>query len=982
MAEEITLPESGDTDEDFKMSLTATIPIPATPVEGTGTPESKPLPDSPPLRQPTPIDVQDELVEEPAPEPDFTQKRSRAQRILESIEPAPALTKQDRAKKIVQDTETSAITDYMLGLNRAIGSGLDFIGAPISIPLEKLGLPFSSNGVQRFFEQTGSVAPASQEPDSAAFHAGKVAGETLMFSTVGGPLGRGVQAVQAPVRGAVRQFGRSAKQFFGQAARTQADKPLSTTGFELLSASTAGIGGFLAQERSDKVPEVLRPTALFLGQMLGGIAPSVVPARLVKVGAEQLRSKLFGKFFDKTAVKARVEKRLQENIEDPQEIIRNIDDPDVLPGIKKLASTAELSKSDLLLELQQSIVSAADKPLFENDIRIAQMSRIILESLAKQPVNVTSTKASLRANKRYMSELLDTVLEKAARDIDDQIGKLKPGTDASVASQVTRKVLGDVENLARVDESRLWGLVPANEIAWPSTTVRVLKEELLDSDRAKDIGNFLLTQTKNPKQKEDIFNLIGRLDPDNKQFVPGAFAKGAKLGELQTLRSRVLQEIRSEGAGDAPNQLRLRKLDAVADALLQDLGAAGATATTPESGQLIAEAIGFSRLLNDRFRKGPIGLLKGSSKSGTARVPDTLTLESTLGFRGPKAAENARQLIKAAKTRPGSPAADAPEAPEQLLLAMDNFIKGKFSQRAVSGGKVNRSSAEKFLVEYDELLRNFPETRRDIEQSINLGEIFIARGKKAKTIEQGIKGSLAALYIEKSPSAAFDQVRAMDPPQAQAEMKRLLKLVKKNSNGLAEEGLRESFVAWIYKKVVAGARDVNGDPLVSGFKFKDLMKEPSMDNMLKALFPTIEEQTMWRQLVNSTVLVEKAAGAKPSKAGIFTDAPNRVLMLIGRLFGASQGSRLADITGTGGIQMQAILSQEMQSRIKTNFQDPAAALLTEIMLSKDRELFKQFLTGMTKAQDVREVRRRLHSWLAGVFYDTGERAISEESEEQ
>lgn len=111
---------------------------------------------------------------------------------------------------------------------------------------------------------------------------------------------------------------------------------------------------------------------------------------------------------------------------------------------------------------------------------------------------------------------------------------------------------------------------------------------------------------------------------------------------MRGLQSKLREVARNSRSGDNANLNRARIADSLADAITDDIAL---TEGGEEVAGLVQAAVGYSRDLNNKFRKGTVGNLLGY-KQGAPKVPSGLVLENSIGVSGARAREALMILLK------------------------------------------------------------------------------------------------------------------------------------------------------------------------------------------------------------------------------------------------------------------------------------------------------------------------------------------------
>lgn len=862
----------------------------------------------------------------------------------------------------LEEIEQSSLRNSLVGINIGMAEMFD---APFELSAWILrqipGLEgVRGNPMATLFGATGSIPEEGTfDTESSAFQIGKVVGNSIAALPLA-PLGAGIQpaaqtakavGLGATVKGGARAVGKAI-------GETAVKAPVTFAASEIAAATGAGAGlDFTRKNFPDS------PTTQFLGAMLGGVAPALMPTRLVIKSGITIRS-MFKNVAQKGKVKAAEE--IQKAVIDLESASARIKNPDLLDDAA--ATAAQKTGDPGLMALERSIRNRSHKTLHEADEQIQRMADGIDDSLKASDEAIETTRATLQGQKDYTKNLVDANLKMAARNADEAIGKLGPSGTAEQANAIARREIEAVEELARVDERFLWDAVPRDVTVKASASTQVMRELFLKEFRSRTFKG-----RKNLPSDLDLEKFLGTFKTGKKKqkfFVGGALTKKASMGELQDLRSDVLREIRKQRSELAPNNQTIKILDDLQEALLLDMGAMTGGKGTAE-GDSLRLALDYSRNLNQTFNRGIMAKLKGVDKLGTVAIPEELTLVSAFSGKPEKAAENLRAIIRASKGVEGK----TPPSPD-MLGAMEDFIKTDFQKKVIRGGKINSFKAQQYLERNLKILDEFPEVRDDISRAIKTEDVRAIRQRRSEAFSANppvAKMSKATLFIEKTPRKMFESLEATRPEQFNAEVNNLLNKVNKDTTGEALEGLQDSFFDWIRTRAKGSGGEM--DKLLNTSKIAAIMGKILDKGQIERL----------RKITNSMKVVDTARSVKALDSAILEKGESKMLTTIMRIAGAKTGAGISAKTGggAGGLQSAAIMSERFKAvASKLNLTDPAAKLLIDAFEDDSGELLKMLLTEITSAKQLKEVNSKLNAWAAGVAYQTGDRSLAENTEEK
>lgn len=801
-------------------------------------------------------------------------------------------------------------------------------------------LPIGSRAIESGMRNIGVGVPeegerADEFGDVAMREIGAGIASLLPF---GGVARASQKAVQAGRGGAV-------KRTLAEAAETTGRRPITTSAVEAASIGGAGAGAGIGFETGKGTDS--QQALETLGLLAGGFSPAVLATApgAIKLGARATRAAIDP--FTRGGATFRAAKRTQQLAADPQQAARNIREDDILPEAEGLIPPALRTDESRLVGLQRALTD--EDPELERTLagRTAQAEQVARESgeqMGGAPADST---------RRFLSQRRDAAIErfqqKAGNAASRAQERLAQVDDASPEQQsrVVRDELETTMRAAQEAENQVWSKVPRD--------TRVVSRETRSAFDEIEAAQGKLSDPDDipPLIREGVERVSGR----------------ESVGELQTFRSRILREIRAERAKDAPNRQKIANLERMQTALLDDMSRAG---PRRKGGEQLQEALAFSRVLNERFRQGPVGRILGFERRGGPSVPAGETLARTVGRGREAGAENLDALRRAMGEGEGTDAAN--EAMDRVLRsaatpegrqALDRFLQSNFRLQAVNpDGTISPSAARQFLKRNKEVLDRMPETRERLEQaaeSQRAAERALKRSDRlTRTLQQKARSRLA-LYLDTTPERAMKRVIDSDNPSEAAQS--LLNSARKDPTGYATKGLKDEFVQTLMREAETGAVDEAGQRMISGRRMRRLMDNPQAQKVMQKVLSS-EERKRLRQIANTLARVESGSDRVPSVGKAMDDLASSILEIPSRILGARAGAGVGGASMAGGLQSAQILSARVRDLLRRMFSDKAREVLTDAV--QDDDLFRQLMTMPTSRQKVRKINRRLNAWLGAL----------------
>lgn len=796
-----------------------------------------------------------------------------------------------------------AVVPYAQSLNKGL---LSLAGMPTDIgnmALRAVGLPAMPGGgrdIQEAASRVGITAAPGEEPEGLGHRAAEIAGASAL--PVAGTLARGYQVASRGAQ-AVQNAGP-----FSKAAVMASERPGAALAFEGASIGGAAAGGEIAEAMypDSDIAEVI-------GELAGGFTPMAAMSgptvSLARKAGRGVTSALFP--FTETGGRIRAARHLQRNAEDPATALRGLSSDDVLPEVP--ITPARRTGDPRMVAMEESV--AGDAPDF------AKATREQLEGSQRQAQSAArgiggdsaATRQALEDRRRAVVASVEARAQKAAEDVQEAIRRMDPdATRPEIARAARQKVEAQLE-AAEQAEDQLWRQVDSSAPA--------------GMDRARQTFEEL-TQGRSKFADPDEIPAFLRRAMDK---VTG----DETVGDLQTLRSRILKEIRNERA-DVTREPDRRKIAALTDmqeSLLEDMQA------VERVSEPIATALAHSRKLNETFRKGQVGKLLGYERKGALHVAPEDTVKRILS--GEARGTNVREFLNA-----------APEAADDLR----KYLRASFLMQV--GDEPTSKAARQFFRKYDEVLQQFPDLSRELRNASLMGDYakrMGLRSDKTKRLAYNARKARASLYLDGQIGDEWKRVMRSDNP---ARMARSLRN-RVSGDKKAAEGLKSGLVEYLLDASKQGISEA-GEEIVSGARLANLLKKHR--NVLSSVGMSPAEQQRIQRAANTLRKLQ----TKPQPQGPsykVEDEPAFFLQLAGRLIGAKGGQRLAGGGFGSSLVMAQAGSANVLNKIRALTKDKATELVAQAMA--DKELFEALMTGPTARQaQQRKAAQTINAWLA------------------
>ena len=870
-----------------------------------------------------------------------------------------------------------------VGVAGTVGATVDIVSAMLGAfglgHEEPLG---GSRSIQRGLAALGlSVAPGEEENLGRAGRVGEVIGTVAAAGpalVAGGLKSAAKAAVPHKIPGALstrqivprnipgalstRQPG-TGSAVIQDIAETAVRSPKGFVAGEVTAATSAGLLGFEAAQRFPDEPGVQA-----MAEVIGGFGP-IAAVTTVKVATKVavfglelipfLGKRIVGgvrsfvSALTPTGSVTRAEARVRRSFEGlSEDIATRVGRKDVLEGAPLTA--AQKTEEAGLLALERSIMESTPELSLRRQGQLAEVNETIRNAMLEPVREIPTAKV-----KDYLGSLLDTRISMAAARAEERLAELGTKATREDINRIAREELLSAKSAARLQETQLHNSYPQNARVPTTVSQEAYNAAKLDLSQAQRAD-----LSKEARRALDPGKPTKEGKPSNKNFL----GDETEVKELRGLQSKLREEARTARKDGKFNKARIA--DEIAEAITDDIADA---AGGPEVREAVDVAVAFSRDLNTRFTRGAVGKLLGREGAGGVKTPESLTLETTVGARGPRAKVDTDALLEAVRVHvPPEIAARAGFSGDEAVMRghIEGFLIADFRRSAVDGGQVDVKAAQRWLSENQDVMARFPELRRSMERARVASEEFSVAELAANP-----KISRAAVFIKAPPGKEIERV--INTAKPKEAMEELVALARTDTTGQAEEGLKAAFLNFLLRRsevasqlTAVGARPGTGDiPFVSGSKMTKAINDPAVFEAMQGLY-TRAELGRINKIRQTALVLDRARGTSEAGEGIIGDEPNTLFSILGRVGGAQLGRMLARITGGGTVQTPGILAAHTKKLMISGVRDPASALLTDAI--GDEKLFKALLLPLDKPANVSIVRAKLNAWVLDVLIEQHE----------
>jgi len=856
-----------------------------------------------------------------APEENQQQSQPEMVRTARGLVPADMQGQGQTAARRGQAPDPSATPSALQRANRlgqsATTGAATLLGMPtdiVNFALDRVGLgEYKQIGGTEDLLELGSNLGITLRPgeeteglsERVAFELGAAALPTASFLR----LGKGAKSASAIISRSASETTNKVGAIT-QGARQAAARPGSTTALEATSATTAAAGAEFANK---VVPD--NEAAEAVGLLLGGFAPGFlsnfsVVGQLSSRAARFVTSPLTGE-----RGRQRAARRLQSRVADPARAARNLDEQ-AGSGLTPARATGE----ENLIDLE----SAVRRKYPEVEQQISDELQSAVDDLVQESRQIGSVSGQERVreileNRRdYLLGSLEVESAKAGEAYAVRLAQLGQDANSRQIQSAFDETVGTAYDSARATERQLWNNVDTDGIADFQNTARYFEGEKAKRSAAADPEDI-------PSYVEDLVNTD----------------ETPTVRYLQDFRSRVLQNIRSEKAKDAPNRNKIRLLTGLQENLLQDMqGAVGQS-------EALDSAISYSRDLNQRFMQGRVGKLLGFERSGASAVNPQDSIDFIL--RGGTPTTNVEQVFNA-----------VPESRENVA----DFLRNQYAVTSVTpDGRINKSKSNAFFNKYRSVLDTIPGLQDELRETASSGqrsEQLLRRKQSVEKLVKDPKKASLSLFLDKPVNEAMRDVLKSRKPALEAA--RIRRKVQQDPEAL--EGLKSSYVESVFETAKTGRLDEEtGEAIINGPKIINEVERTR--SAAKALGLSDEEIKRAEEIGRAISRANRRGNpelGQGSGGTIVGDFQNFFLDNVAAIAGARAGAVIGGGNAGSSIQAASRGSTALQKVFRFLTKDKAEEILIDA--HTDPKLYRDLLTAPTASPKKKDaLAKRINAYL-------------------
>jgi len=196
----------------------------------------------------------------------------------------------------------------------------------------------------------------------------------------------------------------------------------------------------------------------------------------------------------------------------------------------------------------------------------------------------------------------------------------------------------------------------------------------------------------------------------------------------------------------------------------------------------------------DKYKKGVTSDLFRQNRLGDSRIPDSAVMDSyfTSGKGGVERAQEFKRVF--------GNNSDA-------VSAMEDHITSKVALMARGDGTIDPNVVRKFNQRYKEVLKEFPNARRKINQYLEARKVTDDVMKQTAAQRDVAEKEIAKLYLDTAPERVINNVMAGRNPEQ--KLTQVIKTIGNNTE--ARNGLRRAFMDWMGKKITSKSQGLAGE---------------------------------------------------------------------------------------------------------------------------------------------------------------------------
>ena len=556
--------------------------------------------------------------------------------------------------------------------------------------------------------------------------------------------------------------------------------------------------------------------------------------------------------------------------------------------------------------------------------RLLELENLFYKNMKKKDYSIESTIGAVEERANTITNYLDKRLQLAEETAANKIKAINPNMTREQASALLRREIDDALSDALAMEQRMWGRIDGT-----------IDGDTIAAGASAIINNqFKTTDPKNiPKI---LFELAGEKHLVDAGYLPKKFKtetiqrqfgsqkqevaiapkesilnKEESISEIVNLRTRVRDEIRVENSKAMPNAEKIKSLDE----LLGIIDGSFTDAANPKNLNAVTQAIEYSDDLTNSFYKSEIGKILGYDTKGKLKVIPETTFNKLIlkGEEGGVATKDVQKILANDST------------------GVQEGLKNRFSQLADSDGVIPSEVIEKFIINNEESLNQFPLLKQQFLDAEEASNIIAQQRKKYDVINRDIeKFRLETLVAKEGDTLSAKGIitRIFNSKDPVKDIKNIIKLSGRDPSGAALKGLQNEVSDFMFDAIKT--KELKGQLVPD---IKDLNKFiKKNEEALVALygqegFDTIKEFQKTVKAVDNAIMKGKPEDLELiARNNVFVSSVGRIL---GTKVASATGGPALVFAGIGGRIANSFISKkagkEIRALLGEAFVDPEFA---------------------------------------------------------
>jgi hypothetical protein len=752
---------------------------------------------------------------------------------------------------------------------------------------------------------------------------------------------------------------------------TRAAAPLKYLRAEAGITLTAGVGAATAKEM---FPGSLG--AEITGQLIGGFTPLTLKTLIKYIPGLSYAKESFRLMYNP---KQR-EREIAGNIlyqrlgkKNAAKLLEKLEEGDVTILGEKLDKTKfprtldQFTQEPELIKLRQQLEQGGPQGMDLIDeinnlklTRLLQLENLFYKNMKKKDYGIEATVGAVEERANTITNYLDKRLQLAEETAASKIKAINPNMTREQASALLRREIDDALSDALAMEQRMWGriegTIDGDTIAAGASAI--INNQFKTTD-PKNIPKILfeLAGEKHlvdagylPKKlKTETYGTVRRSVPvEPKKSILG---KEESISEIVNLRTRVRDEIRIENSKPMPNAEKIKSLDE----LLGIIDGSFTDAANPKNINDVTRAIEYSDDLTNSFYKSEVGSILGYDTKGKLKVIPETTFNKLIlkGDEGGIATKDVQKIL----TRDSE--------------GVQEGLKNRFSQLADQDGIVPSEVIEKFILNNEESLNQFPVLKQQFLDANEAANIIAQQRKKYDIINRDIeKFRLETLVAKKGDTLSAKGIvtRIFNSKDPVKDINNIIKLSGRDPSGAALKGLQNEVSDYMFNTIKT--RELKGQLVPEIKELNKFIKKN--EEALVALygqegFDTIKEFQKIVKSVDNAIMKGTPGDLEViAKNNVFVSSVGRIL-----------GTKVASLTGGPALVFAGIGGRIANSFVSKKAGREIHALLGQAFV--DPEFAKNLLRPYVDNQQ-EIVGKAVNAFLVNAFGSQVREAIEPDAD--